>query len=124
MGSAVVQTGHEVTKKARRELLNLVQTWGLPDATGNAAPAAGAAAGADPAAAAVAMAAAGADYDWESWSGAAGLTGPLQKMNPAELTVMLRVRACYVNTSQVSQPTIGLGLICEVHALQAVTSVQ
>lgn len=80
-----------MTKKARRELLNLVNTWGPPDATGDAAIASAATAGSDPAAAAVAMAAAGADYDWDAWSGAGGLTGPLHKMSKAELTVMLRV---------------------------------
>lgn len=93
----LLQSGaHEVSKKARRELLNLVLTWGPPDTTGDGGAASSGAAGSDPSATAVAMAAAGADYDWDAWSGAGGLTGALQKMSTAELTVMLRVSGQFI----------------------------
>jgi hypothetical protein len=88
----------EVTKKARKELLSLVMTWGLPPpAEGadieTAADADAAAAAADGGGAAAAAAVVRAsEYDWGAWAGSAGeVPAALRKVDDAEMTAMLKV---------------------------------
>lgn len=75
--------GLQVTKKVRKDLLDLIMIWGLPPAPG-----------AEDAATQPAPTAAGeGDFDWDSWSGASGLTPALRKVHQQqELTLVLRVR--------------------------------
>jgi hypothetical protein len=95
--SSSLQSGIEVSKKARKELHNLVMTWGLPPPAEGAdieAPPA-AADGAEGAAAADAVLRA-SDYDWDSWAGrAAEVPVALRRVGDDELTVMLQVSALY-----------------------------
>jgi hypothetical protein len=85
-----LQGGIEVTKKARKELHNLILAWGLPPpAEGADIEEQAAADGAGGAAAAVLRA---SEYDWDGWAGrAAELPTALRRVADDELTVMLQV---------------------------------
>lgn len=83
--------GGDSAKKQRKDLLNLLLTWGAPAVSSSSRRTSE-----DAAAAAAAPVdggtAAGEVYDWEGWGGRGEMTPSLLRANSKQLTAMLKVR--------------------------------
>lgn len=76
-----------MTKKVRKDLLDLIMIWGLPPTVAPEDPVAAAAGGEG-------------EYDWEGWYGSSCFTPALKKLGAQDLTLVLKVGRAVVHQTR------------------------
>lgn len=100
-----VATGGEITKKVRKEMLALIQTWGPP------CPAVASSNDPHPIASGGAAAGHAGEQEWQSWPGTSDMSPAMRKMGHFELNTILKVGGSLKLLMQHSSCVMGLPML-------------
>jgi len=100
-----VATGGEITKKVRKEMLALIQTWGPP------CPAVASSNEPNPIASGGAAAGHAGEQEWQSWPGASDMSPAMRKLGHSELNTILKVGGFLKLCMQHSSYFMGLPML-------------